>query len=86
MKTWKLGRAAVRHVLNYAGVLLFVVRGLARCGAVLTAFLATQNADPELIAVFRICAARSSGFLGIAVFSRCSRVVTDESVSGARSA
>merc|ERR1719482_1605900 len=59
---------------------------LAPHGAVLTAFLATQHADPELIAVFRICGA-FFGFLGIAVFSRCSRVSTsDESVSGARSA
>ena len=33
---------------------------LAPHGAVLTAFLATQRADPELIAVFRICGA----FLG----------------------
>ena len=59
---------------------------LAPHGAVLTAFLATQNADPELIAIFRICGA-FFGFIGIAVFSRCSRVSTsDESVSGARSA
>ena len=59
---------------------------LAPHGAVLTAFLATQNADPELIAVFRICGA-FFGFVGIAVFSRCSRVSSDEEgVSGARSA
>ena len=60
---------------------------LAPHGAVLTAFLATQHADPELIAGFRICGA-FFGFVGIVVFSKCSRVfgARDEAAAGSKSA